>query len=109
MRRKLKAKRVTIWTGHYGSGTIILDSTLIAGKPSRADVRAFAMPATDLAAQAGLEGLSNMALAGKFLRECLHVTDVLLERALLKVVPLKKANLMEANRRALELGRGFEG
>ena len=92
-----------------GGGMIIIDSTLIAQTPFRSDVRVFAMPATGIAAEAGLEGLSNMVLAGKFLRECMSATDDLLEKALVKVVSAKKADLLDANRRALTLGRGFEG
>lgn len=92
-----------------GGGMIIIDSTLIAQTPSRSDVRVFAMPATGIAAEAGLEGLSNMVLAGKFLRECMSATDDLLEKALAKVVSAQKTDLLDANRRALELGRNFEG
>ncbi len=90
-------------------GAIILDSTLIAETPSRADISAFAVPATQLAADTGLSGLSNMILVGKFLRECMAASDELIEAALLKTVPSRKADLLDNNRRALALGRALEG
>jgi len=90
-------------------GTIILDSTLIAEQPARADVQVFAVPATQLAADEGLTGLSNMILMGKFLRECMNASEELAEAALHKTVPARKADLLDANRRALATGRALEG
>lgn len=90
-------------------GVIILDSTLIAEKPARGDVSAFAVPATQLAAEKGLAGLANMILAGKFLRECMNASDELIEAALAKTVPARKAELLDSNRRALATGRALEG
>ena len=90
-------------------GTIILDSTLIAEKPVRSDVRVFAVPATQLASDSGLTGLSNMILMGKFLRECMAASDGLIEAALNKTVPARKADLLDSNRRALAIGRALEG
>ncbi|MEA5040731.1 MAG: 2-oxoacid:acceptor oxidoreductase family protein [Clostridiaceae bacterium] len=90
-------------------GTILFDSTLIGEAPSRTDVRVFAVPATHMAAEAGLEGLANMVLMGKFLRECMPEMTELQEQALCKTIPPKKAQLIDANRQALALGYNFEG
>lgn len=90
-------------------GMILLDSTLIAEAPARTDVRTFAVPATKMAADEGLSGLSNMILTGKLLRECLPELCEYAGAALQKVVPPKKANLIEANGRAIALGQAFEG
>ncbi|HWQ58277.1 MAG TPA: 2-oxoacid:acceptor oxidoreductase family protein [Clostridia bacterium] len=90
-------------------GTIILDSSLIPESTGRTDVRCFALPATRLAAEAGFEGLSNMVLVGKFLKECLDAPEELIERTLAEVVGQKKADLLDANRSALAVGRAYEG
>ena len=90
-------------------GKMILDSSLIECQTCRTDIGVFAVPATKMAAEAGLEGLSNMILIGKFLREVMPVSDELIEAALKKVVPARKEHLLDANRRALALGRALEG
>ena len=90
-------------------GVILMDSTLIGEAPSRRDVRVDAVPATQLASDAGLTSLSNMILVGKLLRECLPALDAVRDDALRKVVPPKKAHLIEANQRAIALGSAFEG
>ena len=90
-------------------GVILMDSTLIGEAPSRSDVTVYAVPATQMASDAGLTSLSNMILVGKLLRECLPVLDAVRDDALRKVVPPKKAHLIEANQRAIALGSAFEG
>ncbi len=90
-------------------GYILYDSTLIDAELTRTDVKAFAVPATKLATDNGLDGLSNMILAGKFLKECLPEEAVALEAALEKVVPKSKAHLLNANKEALTLGQTYEG
>ena len=90
-------------------GNLLLDSSLIENQTTRTDIGVFAVPATKMAAEAGLEGLSNMILIGKFLREVMPVSEELVEAALKKVVPARKEHLLEANRRALALGRALEG
>ena len=86
-----------------------MDSTLIGEAPSRSDVTVYAVPATQMASDAGLTSLSNMILVGKLLRECLPALDTVRDDALWKVVPPKKAHLIEANQRAIALGSAFEG
>ena len=90
-------------------GVILMDSTLIGEAPSRSDVTVYAVPATQMASDAGLTSLSNMILVGKLLRECLPALDAVRDDALRKVVPPKKAHLIEANQRAIALGSAFEG
>jgi len=89
-------------------GVILLDATLIAARPTRTDVMTFALPATQMAADAGLDGLANMVLMGKFLKECYPEGFAIMEKMLEKVVPPKKAHLIEANLRALKLGAEYE-
>ncbi len=85
-------------------GVIILDSSLIFGQTLRSDLTVYSVPATQMSAEAGLEGLGNMILLGKFLQACLPEQEPLIGSALKKVVPAKKEHLVEANLRAISLG-----
>lgn len=85
-------------------GVMVLDSSLIFNQTVRSDLTVYYVPATQLAQENGLEGLSNMILLGKFLQACLPEQAALVEKALLKVVPAKKEHLMDANLRAISLG-----
>ena len=89
-------------------GVILLDSTLIAARSDRTDITTYALPATQMAADAGLDGLANMVLMGKFLKECYPEGVEIMEKMLEKVVPPRKAHLIEANTRALMLGYSYK-
>ena len=86
-------------------GTLLYDASLIRETPERADVNLRGLPATRLAADAGLEGLSNMILLGAFLSDCLPLSQEQLRRALEQTVPMHKAHLIEANLHAIALGK----
>ena len=86
-------------------GEIIFDASLIRDMPEREDVCLRALPATRLAADAGLEGLSNMILLGAFLLDCLPLSESQLRHALEQTVPKHKAHLVEANQHAIALGK----
>lgn len=90
-------------------GAIVLDASLINESPARKDVSYYALPATQLAADEKLDGLSNMILLGRFLEACLPTSGEQTEQALRKVVPAKKEHLLEANKRAIALGRAYQG
>ena len=85
-------------------GTIFVDSTLIGRKVRRADVRAFYLPATQLAQQNGIASLANMIMIGKVLRECDFTGFDNIEDAVRSVVSAKHADLFEVNLKALKLG-----
>jgi len=86
-------------------GEIIYDASLIHEQPARDDVRYRALNATRLAADEGLEGLANMILLGAFLEDRLPLTQAERAQVLAQVVPVHKKHLIEANMRALMLGR----
>ena len=86
-------------------GEIIYDSSLIHESPARKDVRYRAIGATRIAADAGLEGFSNMILLGAFLQDCLPLTQAELTQVLSQVIPAQKKHLTEKNLCALTLGR----
>ena len=85
-------------------GMIFADSTLIERKVARADVKAFYVPATKLAADNGIPTLANMILLGKILKELGEFTPEGVEAALKKVISAKHADMLEVNLNALRLG-----
>ena len=85
-------------------GTIFVDSTLIGRKVNRTDVRAFYIPATQLAQQNGIASLANVIMVGKVLKECDFTGVDNLEEAVRSVVSAKHANLFDVNLKALKIG-----
>ncbi len=88
-------------------GKIFVDSTLIGRKVERSDVDAFYIPATKMAADAGIPTLANMIMMGKMIKETGLVNFDDITEALKKVVSAKRANLMELNIKALEMGYNY--
>ena len=91
----------------HAGGEIIYDASLIQEPPAREDVCYRAIAATRIASDAGLDGLANMILLGAFLEDCLPLTQAQRSQVLSQVVPTHKKNLVEANMRALLLGREY--
>lgn len=85
-------------------GAAFIDSSLVEGECARSDIRCFRVPATRLANENGLKGMANIILTGKLLKETGFTDTAVIEKAMKKVVPPKKANLVEANLNALRLG-----
>ena len=89
-------------------GTIIVDSTLIAEKVQRDDVDVYYVPATKMAADEGFSTLANMILMGKLMKACNALSFDGIEATVQKVVPPKKANLIDVNIKAIKTGYDFE-
>ena len=85
-------------------GIVVLDSSLINKKVERDDVKAFYVPASELAEKSGLKGLSNMILVGKMFSELDFVSDEILDKAMQKCIPARKADMLELNRKAIKMG-----
>ena len=88
-------------------GLILVDSSLIAEKVSRTDVKVCYVPATKLANDSGFSTLANMILIGKLLKESDDMSFDHTEDALKKVIPARKMNLLDVNLKALETGYNF--
>jgi len=88
-------------------GQIFVDSTLISAKVEREDVKVFYVPATQLAKDAGFASLSNMILMGKVMKESGAVAWDGNKETLESFIPAKKANLIDANCKALQIGYDF--
>lgn len=85
-------------------GKIFVDTSLVNCLPKRNDVAVFALEATNMAEEAELKGLANIVLVGKLLKETSFCTYETIEAAINKVVPPRKAALIEKNLQALKLG-----
>ncbi len=89
-------------------GIILADSTLIERKVERDDVTVYYIPATRLASENGFPTLANMILMGKLLEVLggFNAEDV--KATLSKVISAKRADMLETNLKALQLGADFE-
>ncbi|MBC8545423.1 2-oxoacid:acceptor oxidoreductase family protein [Clostridiaceae bacterium NSJ-31] len=85
-------------------GTVIIDSTLIAKKCERSDVNVFYVPATELASEKGLDGLANIILVGKLLKETSFSAYESVLKAIDKCVSARKEHLKAKNIEAINLG-----
>ncbi len=92
-------------------GTVLLDSSLIDKKVKRDDVTVYYVPSSGLAEENGLQGLSNMILTGKLFHEVCasggeysYCTPEILDGAIQKCVPARKAAMLDLNRQAVKLG-----
>ena len=89
-------------------GQIYVDSALIDEKVERTDVEVFYIPATQMAKDNGISSLANMIIVGHLLQNhpelSFEGTDAVVE----KLVPPKKAALVDLNKKALTLGKEFK-
>ncbi len=85
-------------------GVIIVDSTLIERKIKRDDVTAYYVPATKLASDNDMPTLANMIIAGKLLKATDGFTEEGVEAALKKVISAKRADMLDVNKKAMQIG-----
>lgn len=88
-------------------GIILVDSTLIERKVERTDVQVFYVPASRLANESGSPTLANMILAGKLLEITQDYDEETVGRALEKCISARHADLLELNKKAMEIGRNY--
>ena len=84
------------------NGYVIYDSSLIIKQDVRDDVITVGIPATKLASDNGLDGLANMIIMGKVIKESNVLTLEQIKSSLSQMVPAKKAALLENNIKAIE-------
>lgn len=88
-------------------GVVFVDSSLISRKTVRDDVETVYIPATEMAKRMDAVNLANMIILGAIAEKTGCVgADTLLE-ALKHSISARKANLLEANVKAVEAGRKF--
>ncbi len=85
-------------------GKIFVDSSLIERKVNRTDVEVYYVPATKLAGEAGIPTLANMILTGKVIDTVPELAGGDIDATLAKIVSARHADLLDVNRRALQMG-----
>ncbi len=85
-------------------GVIVADSSLVQRVPEIEGVNVCAIPATAIAEEAGFKKLANIICAGKLYAETHFCEEETLWKAIEKCVPAKKADMLEMNKKALQLG-----
>ena len=88
-------------------GVIIADSSLIERKVERTDIETYYVPATKLASDNGMPKLANMIILGKLLKVLGDYNEEAITATLKKVIPPKKADMLEINLKAIKLGADY--
>ena len=90
-------------------GQIYVDSALINVKVERTDVEVFYIPATQMAKDNGIASQANMIIVGSLLAHNPELSFEGVDAVVGKLVPPKKAALVELNMKALNLGKDYAG
>ena len=85
-------------------GVIFVDSSLIERKVYRTDVTVHYIPATKLASDNQMPTLANMIIVGKILKELGGYSEESVNAALKKVISAKRADMLEINLKAMQIG-----
>ncbi|MCH5203801.1 MAG: 2-oxoacid:acceptor oxidoreductase family protein [Oscillospiraceae bacterium] len=85
-------------------GSVFIDSSLVESECDRNDISCHYLPSTTLANENELRGGSNMILLGKIIKETKIFTLETVKKAIEKVVPPAKEQLIKNNFKAIELG-----
>ncbi len=88
-------------------GYVIFDSSLISKTDFRDDVKTIGIPATKLASDNALDGLANMIIMGKVIKETGVLTLEQVKNSLAQMIPAKKAHLLDSNVKAIKLGYNY--
>lgn len=88
-------------------GLLVIDSTVIDRKASRADLDVVYIPATDIAMKLGNSKFTNMVLLGAYLGKINPISMASVYGALSVFLTGKKTALIEVNKKALQAGVDF--
>jgi len=88
-------------------GINVYDNSLITHLPTRTDVTAFGIPATQLASDMNEPSYANVFLLGKLIEQTGCVTVGSFEKALFGVLPKKKHGMIPEEMRILARGMAF--
>lgn len=86
------------------NGLVLVDNSVVDAVCTRDDIKVVALPATDMATNEGLNGSANMILLGRMLAETSLFSIDVVQKAMEKCIPPKRAHLIEANMKAIQIG-----
>ncbi len=87
---------------------LVYDTSLILRECNREDVKAFGVPATQIASDEDMRTLANVIMLGKLLRETGMASLQEGKDMMQDIVPKSKPDLLQLNYKALELGFNAE-
>lgn len=90
-------------------GMVLQDSSIVDGTTDREDITEIPIPASDIATNKNLTGAANMVLLGRLLAETKMFSKETVQAAMKECVPPKRARLIDANLRAIQLGARTRG
>lgn len=90
-------------------GMLFVDSSLVNKKSERDDISCYYIPATELANDNGLTGMANVIMLGYIVKKTGLFTEEYFKESLTSGIPAAKAHLAEVNKKAFEIGFGYEG
>ena len=88
-------------------GQVYVDSSLVDAKVDRSDVEVYYIPATQMAKEENIASLANMIIVGHLLENNPELDFNGTDTVVNKLVPPKKAALIELNMKALTLGKEY--
>lgn len=88
-------------------GKAFIDSTMVEVKSDRTDIECFYVPATQLATDNKLNGIANIILLGKFIKETGLFSLETVRKAMEKSIPPTKTAMIELNMKAIEMGMNY--
>ena len=85
-------------------GMILVDSSMVDIKVERDDVKVFYIDATKIADENNMKSCAIIILIGKMFKEIGYLNKDVVNDAVKKVIPAKKAAMIELNLKAIEIG-----
>ncbi|UCC78446.1 MAG: 2-oxoacid:acceptor oxidoreductase family protein [Candidatus Zixiibacteriota bacterium] len=85
-------------------GLMIINSSLVASKPTRTDIAAIEIPVSDLAEGVGNIKTANMVILGAYARKTGAVSIDGLKNSIEKVYVRASASMVEMNKKAIDKG-----
>ncbi|MDD3705607.1 MAG: 2-oxoacid:acceptor oxidoreductase family protein [Clostridiaceae bacterium] len=85
-------------------GNLLINSSLISEKTSRGDVKAYEIPANDIANEIGNAKVANMVMLGAYIELTKIVAKQSIIQSVEKVLGSSKGNLIQINEEALKRG-----
>lgn len=89
-------------------GLIIVDSTLVKGKPERKDIKFIPIPASSLASESGNMAFASIILIGCLTKQTGAISRKSLEAALTDTLPEKHHHLIPAEMAAFDQGGEYQ-
>lgn len=89
-------------------GMLFYNSSMTDRGPKREDIKAYGIPATQLASDNKMDPLANVIMLGKLLKETGMLELPKAKELMKKIIPEHKQKMLEANQRALEIGYNWE-